>query len=490
MKNQKNIKVSIAYPPIETTKGHASVSQNRQSQYCTESQPLQPIVMSCGATMLHNKGYKICWNDGISEEQTKENFVKIIIDENPDYIVIEGKTPVMKKFWEFTNEIKEKLPETKVIFVGDHVTALPEETFEKSKTDYVLTGGDYDFLLVNLIGHIIEYVPLEPGIWYRDGDKIKNTGNFKLNHDLNTLPLINQELTKWKLYAYKCSLYKTGPGFYLMAGRDCWWNKCTFCSWTTLYPSYRKRSPESVIDEIGHLINNYGAKDIFDDTGAFPTREWLKKFCNLMIERGYNKKVDVGCNMRAGSGTYEDYLLMKKAGFRTILIGLESANQSTLDKINKGLKIEEMLDTYKKMSKAGLEVHVTIMFGYPWETFEDAKKTLELGKYLLRKDIVSTMQATNLVPYPGTPLFEYCKQNNLLKTLDWEDYDMSKLVMKAPLSDEEVAKMARSLYKMAFNHELLFRKVLKIRSINDIKFYLKLGREAFGRIKDFEKCEK
>lgn len=50
-----------------------------------------------------------------------------------------------------------------------------------------------------------------------------------------------------------------------------------------------------------------------------------------------------------------------------------------------------------------------------------------------------------------------------------------------------LAKMAQSLYKMAFNPELLFRKILKIRSINDIKFYFKLGKEAFGRIKDFKK---
>jgi hypothetical protein len=38
------------------------------------------------------------------------------------------------------------------------------------------------------------------------------------------------------------------------------------------------------------LIENYGVKSVFDDTGCFPAGEWLRRFANLMIERGYNKK--------------------------------------------------------------------------------------------------------------------------------------------------------------------------------------------------------
>ncbi len=485
--NKKNIKVSIAYPPIETTKGHPHIAQNRQAQYFHVNQALLPVVMAYGATMLQEEKYIVYWNDGIAEEQTEEKFIKILADQNPDYIVIEGKTLVIKKYWEFTNKIKRILPRTKVIFVGDHVTALPEETLENCKSDYVLTGGDYDFLLINLINHINEGIPLEPGIWYKDGDKIKNTGKFQLNHDLNALPLIDRNLTNWELYDHAAIWFEKYPGFYIMAGRDCWWHKCTFCAWTKLYPLFRVRTPENIVDEVGYLIEKYSAKDIFDDTGAFPTGEWLRKFCNLMIEKRYNKKINISCNLRASSVTYDDCVLMKRAGFNAILVGLESANQYTLDMVNKGLEIEDMINSYKEMTRAGLKVHITIMFGYPWETIDDAKKTLNLAKYLLKKGIASTLQATVVVPYPGTPLFEYCKQNNLLKTMDWDDYDMSKSVMKSPVSDEDVTKFAQELYKLIYDPEFLFRKILKIRSINDIKFYFKLGTQAIGRIKDFRK---
>ena len=116
-----------------------------------------------------------------------------------------------------------------------------------------------------------------------------------------------------------------------MAGRDCWWRKdggCTFCSWPTLYPTFRAIKPELLADEIGLLIDRYGVKSVFDDTGCFPVGSWLKRFANLMIERGYNKKVQFSCNMRFGALTREDYRLMKEAGFRMLLFGIESGSQA------------------------------------------------------------------------------------------------------------------------------------------------------------------
>ena len=64
-----------------------------------------------------------------------------------------------------------------------------------------------------------------------------------------------------------------------MSGRDCWHAKCTFCSWTTLYPTYRTRDPIDVVNEIGDLIARYGVKEIMDDSGSFPVGTWLKTFC-------------------------------------------------------------------------------------------------------------------------------------------------------------------------------------------------------------------
>ena len=84
---------------------------------------------------------------------------------------------------------------------------------------------------------------------------------------------------------------------------------------------------------------------------------------------------------------------MKWAGFRMLLFGLESANQQTLDKIGKGTKVEDVKYIIKA-AKCGLDPHVAVMFGYPWETDSDSINTLKLVHYLLRKGFAKTAQAS------------------------------------------------------------------------------------------------
>ena len=83
----------------------------------------------------------------------------------------------------------------------------------------------------------------------------------------------------------------------------------------------------------------------------------------------------------------EIYKLMKKAGFRMILFGLESANQKTLDKINKNLRVEEIEPALKMCKYAGLEPHITVMVGYPWETKKDIENTVRIRAKIISKRI-------------------------------------------------------------------------------------------------------
>ncbi|WP_423792393.1 B12-binding domain-containing radical SAM protein [Methanocaldococcus indicus] len=447
------------------------------------------MVPAYAATLLKHNGYDVVWDDGIAEEKSYDKWLNDIINEEPDIIAIETKTPVVKKHWKIINELKEYLPKTKIVLMGDHVTALPLESFENSKVDFVITGGDYDFMLLNLVKWLEGKDNLEPGFYYKDEDgHIKNTGRFILNHDLNSLPFIDRDLTKWWLYAYKNGNYKRTPGTYTMAGRDCWWREnggCSFCAWTTLYPNYRVRNPELLVDEIGMLIEKYKVKEIFDDTGSFPSGEWLRKFANMIIERGYNEEIYIGCNMRFGALTKKDYELLAKAGFRMILCGLESASNETLKRINKGVTVERITEELKWASEAGLEPHITIMVGYPWETKEEAMKTVKLARWLFEKGYASTLQATIVVPYPGTKMFEDMKEQGLLMTYDWDDYDMRKLVIKAPIDDNDVKELTRELYKSFLTPKYVMRRILSIRSKEDLEFILRGAKKVIGHLKDF-----
>lgn len=483
------MKVFIGYPPLDTSKGVALLSQNRQFQYFKKPTYIYPVVPAQAATLLKKVGFEVIWKDCIAEGWTKEQFYQFISQEKPDLVAFETKTPVVQEHWEIVNELKTRTTDdgrrTTVLF-GDHVTALPEESFQNSQVDYVLTGGDYDFLLLNLCNYLNGRQVLEPGIFYRENGQIKNTGKFQLNHDLDSVPFIDRELTQWKNYAYENGNYKRVPGTYIMSGRDCWWGKCTFCSWPTMYNKFRSRSVNNVLDEIGELIEKYGVKEIMDDSGSFPAGAWLKDFCDGMIARGYNRKVNLDCNMRFGALSAAEYKLMKRAGFRLMLFGIESANQTTLDRINKNVKVEEIIASCKSARRCGLYPHITIMFGYPWETYEQALKTLKLGQWLLRKGYAYTMQATVVIPYPGSPLFEECKANNWLKSVDWRHYDMKEPVMVSPVGAERVMRLVQSLYSVALNPEFIWNRIISISGFEDIAFFMRAFPRVFGHIFDFK----
>ncbi len=478
----------VSYPPL-TGDGTPTLGQNRQFQWFHNPSFLYPMVPASAATLLKSKGYDTIYNDSIAEMFTREQYEKFLLSEKPDVILYETKTPVVRQFWAITENVKKILPGVAVILCGDHVTAFPEETMKNSVVDFVATGGDYDFLLLNIVRYIEKKEALEPGIWYRENGEIKNTGKFELKHDLNTLPFIDRDLTKWKQYGEK--FFKYSPYTYTMVGRDCPWAKCTFCSWTTLYPTFRTRTPENLLAEIDELVKKYGIREIFDDTGTFPRGEWMKKFCLGMIDRDY--KMKLLCNFRFDYINEAIAPLMKKAGFRLCKFGLESANQATLDRLCKGTKVEDIEKGCRIAKNAGIGVHLTIMVGYPWETKEDAMRTYELARKLLDKGLADMLQATVVIAYPGTPLYQQAVENDWLRFApgEWEKFDMTRPIFKFPdMEPEDVMKICDDIYKAFMTPKFMLRQVAEIRSFEDFMFLFKAGQAVIGHILDFKRDKK
>jgi radical SAM superfamily enzyme YgiQ (UPF0313 family) len=480
------MKIVIAYPPLGMQDKPPILSQSRHFQYYLYPQFHYPLIPASAATLLKQAGFEVIWSDCIAAGCNSDSFLGFIKREKPDVIALETKTPAIKQHWRIIGRLKGLDSQYKPITVlfGDHVTALPQESMEKSAVDFVLTGGDYDFLLLNLCKYLDSRdKELEPGIWFRENGTVRNTGKFLLEHDLNSLPLVDRDLTQWQLYAHKNGIYKRLPGTYIMSARDCWYPKCTFCSWSTLYPHFRTRKVESVLNEIGMLIDQYNVREIMDDSGTFPVGDWLREFCFGMIERGYNKKIYFDCNFRFNSAlSPDDYMLMKKAGFRLLVIGLESANQNTLDRINKNLTIGQIMDSCDMIQAAGLHSHLCIMFGFPWETYEDATQTLRLAHYLLKKGKALTVQATIAIPYPGTALFEECKEQGILKSYDWDRFDMKEPVVKIPMDESKITELIRSTYRIVLDPEFICRKIISIKDMDDIRYFYRAARRAASRL--------
>ena len=280
--------------------------------------------------------------------------------------------------------------------------------------------------------------------------------DFQIDIPFEKLPFPDRVFTdaknkRWQSYGN----YKLNPATHMMASNLCWWGKCTFCVDTAKLEAGEKRgvrSVDHVLEEIDDLIK-YGYREVFDDSGTFPIGEWLEKFCYRMIVSGRNKKIVLGCNMKPISEKVVPFKLMKEAGFRFILVGVESANQKTIDKIRKGQESEKVVENMKSMNDAGLEVHLTSMFGYPWETHEDNMRTVNEIHYLLRKGYVKTAQASVFMP-PRT----------------------------APEPNAEAQKYIQMVYDIYKDPRYWVRKILDIKRWADVTYLLK----RIGHVKHAE----
>ena len=83
-------------------------------------------------------------------------------------------------------------------------------------------------------------------------------------------------------------------------------------------------------------------------------------------------------------------------------------------------------------------------------------------------------------------MYNECRENGWLLTEDYEDYDQRMPVMKTPMGSEKIKEAVQSVYKVAFNPEFLFRRVISIRSVDDIKFFTRAAKQVMGHLLDFK----
>lgn len=488
-----SFKILIGYPPTPSKKGIALLSQNRQFQWFSNPTRIYPVILAGAATLARDLGHEVRWMDAIAEGISPSRFFRELESFAPDLFVFETKTPVIRQHWALVDEIKERFPAVRVAMLGDHVTALPEETFRESKADYVLRGGHYDAALENLLRFLEAGEAGVPpdGVWKR-GSVCGVLGNDVLpRKPLDDLPWPDRDLTKWKLYQKEYNLVGN-PFQYIMSGRDCWHGKCTFCAWTTLFPHFSVRSPENVLDEVEMLVSRYGVKEIFDDSGTLSVGPWLERLCDGLVARGLDKKIRYSCNMRFGALGPDQFKMMKRAGFRLLKFGLESANQATLDRICKKTRVEDIERDCRAAKAAGLTVHLTMIVGYPWETEEDALRTLALAERLMKRGWADLLQATTVVPYPGTPLYREALANDgfLFSPTAYERFDMSEPVLKSPIPPERIREICAKIYDIFLSPAYVFQRLKAVRRPKDLAFLARGAGAVFGHLRDFGKARK
>jgi len=469
------------------------VSQNRNVQFFKKPTYLLPVVHGQAATWLHDLGYDTLWDDGNSQLKTFEQWYQDLLIWNADVVVFESTTPVMNFYWRLINKLKSDRPNCIIIMTGYHSMRKPEETLRESATDIVLRSNHIDFVLRKLIPYIDEHsnwrdeCPIEGLMIRRDEEDFYDTGNFKQIEPLDLSPDINRDLVKWKNYAYENGNYLQTPGTYATSVvRDCMFGKCTFCRYNGPDLTFSVRSVQKSLDEYQRLIEDYGVREIFDDSGVWYRGIEAREFAKGIIDRGLHKKdCYFGFNTRFGYLDEETVALLAKANFRFVLIGLEASDEETLTRLNKGYGVEDAEQNLKIYTRYGLFPHLTVMVGYYWQTQKQLEQTVKTVKNLMLKGLARTLQVTLCTPLDFTPYHQECIDNNVLLAENYDDFDMSKLIVNTPIPHDAYYSAVRKIYSVAFDLRFVARQLsfLSIYRKSDWQFLFTYGMRAIRRVR-------
>lgn len=297
-----------------------------------------------------------------------------------------------------------------VVAGGPHVTYSPQELLDTDFVDYVICGeGEISFL--ELIKQIEKNIVSDRII---QGKKVDN---------LDNLPFPDRDLFSVSdliLPKYFSNFPHQDNGLVIMASRGCVYN-CTFCQPLVKQMfgnNVRYRSVENVLQELKFLIEKYRIKYIsFQDDTFTARKKWVFEFCKKIKE----EKINISWSAQSRVNTLDEELIktMKDAGCVCLFFGFESGSQRILDFIKKGIKVEQSIYAAKLCKKYSIIMFADYMLGVPTETEDDLEQTYKMVKQI-RPEIHSL---TYFTPVPGSYLYDYCKENNLINITTFSDFD-------------------------------------------------------------------
>ncbi len=286
-----------------------------------------------------------------------------------------------------------------IIWGGQAPSALPEMSLRDGGPDYVMLGeGELTWQAV--ADALARGEPLDgiPGLAYlRKNAFVSNS--IPPVADLFQFPEMDWTLVEPKKYF--STFFHCGKMLYLHASKGCP-AACIFCSNKQYHQSCNRcRDPRHVLDDIDRYVKDYGADGIyFSDELFCPRRDLRTQLCEGLIERNY--PLVWGCQMRLGVLNEADVRLMARAGCRWILFGIESGSKERIASIKKKINLELAYQTIEWCEKAGITVQASFIIGFPGETREELRKTVDFAKSL-----PSSLVALNiLTPIPNSEIWD------------------------------------------------------------------------------------
>ncbi|MDD5616653.1 MAG: cobalamin-dependent protein [Candidatus Methanoperedens sp.] len=357
-----------------------------------------------------------------------EEYKKNILELYPDVICITMMSCDFNPGVRCAELAHQVIPIVKIIVGGPHPSIVPEEVASHKDFDYIIKG-EGEIALIDLL------LSLKEG---RSSPRI-----IEGKHpDLDKLPYSDRELFGPFEVPISINGFES-PFMTFIAGRGCMYN-CSFCQPAErkiFGPKVRRRSPEHFVGEIIKCHERYNFKSyLIHDDCLIEDITWVNHFCTLMEKNKIN--IPFACQGRSDLiYKYPEILKkMKNIGLTAVIVGFESGNDRVLRFMRKGLRVEQHLMAAKILKDLELKIWANYMFGVPTETLDEMVDTIKVIKQI-KPDYHSPAIYT---PHPGSDMFEYCIQNNLMLSLSHDSFRRNVTEKKIKSQDWHVIEWAVS----------------------------------------------
>ena len=314
---------------------------------------------------------------------------------------------------ELVKLIRKEVPRCVLVAGGPDITYNVENYLDAGFD--ITISGEGEQTMLELVQAIEANSDLSTvsGIAYNDGAKITvNEARTKIR-ELSTLPMpdrsaipIDKYLDTWKKHHGKRTLN-------ISTQRGCPYT-CKWCSTAVYGQSYRRNTPQKVVEEIRHLIDEYKVEALwFVDDVFTVSHKWLAQ---LHAEfKKYKLTIPFEIITRAERLNETVLTQLKEMGCFRIWIGAESGSQRIIDKMDRRVDLKTVQQMIVRTETMGMEAGTFIMVGYPTETHEDLMQTMEH----IKSANPSYLTITKAYPIKGTALYEEVK-NTVVAFPPWE----------------------------------------------------------------------
>jgi len=403
-------------------------SRPQRSPAVTKSGTLYfPIWLAYAAGVLEAAGHQVTLTDAPARGLTLNAVLADVPRVQPDLVVLDTSTPSIAGDLGVAAALKQARPGVGLVLVGTHVTACAEETLAGGDAADAVARREYEYTLRELAAVMAANGGRWPdaprlagvaGLSFRADGRVVHNPDRPFIENLDALPWVSRVYRRHldlRDYFNQNALY---PMVTLMSSRGCP-GRCTFCVYPQMLTGRRcrMRSIADVVAEMAWVAREFpAARSIFfeDDTLTVHKARCLElaeaiRAQGLTLPWEANSRVDVDL---------ETLQRIRAAGCRELCVGFESGSQAVLDRMRKGTRIERMQAFMRDARQAGLLVHGCFMFGFPDETPDDVRLTMDLA-LRLNPD---TAQFYPVMVYPGTEAYEEYRQRGWLAAASYRDW--------------------------------------------------------------------